>query len=158
MREIKFAPLRLIKKTGKVTIASYMQWRKIKTSDHQSFKLIIDETYKTFDKDSLVYDHNGKNLFWRHYNPDEIPLLNTYPLIEGEHIKFPNMWRSESMYSAKGLDVDGVPTFSHYTADGIYNAKSDMSEFEPLTVEIVSWWFGWFLWHLNNPKITTISQ
>lgn len=151
MKTIIFRPLRKIKKTGKITVASYMQWRKIKTADYNDFVLIIREEYRTFPKDELVYNHNGDNLFWRNYNPEGIPLLNSYALVDGDRPPYPEMWKTEyDMFCAKGLDCDGVPTFSHQTADNIYNGKSDMIDFEPLTVEIVNYWFGWFLFNLKN--------
>lgn len=131
-----------------------MQWRKIKNADHSKFKLIVNEEYKTFPKDELVYDHNGENLFWRHYNPEEIPMLNRYALVDGEQPPYPPMWKTDyDMFCAKGLDVDGVPAFSHGTANEIYNSKADMKEFEPLTVEIVNYWFGWFLYRLQNNEL-----
>lgn len=155
MKTILFRPLRRIKKTGKVTVASYMQWRKVKTADYSKFKLIISGEYKAFPKDEFVYNHNGENLFWRHYNPEEIPILNQYALVDGEQPPYPLMWKTDyDMFSAKGLDVDGVPTFSNGTANNIYNGKSDMTDFEPLTVEIVNYWFGWFLYRLQNTELT----
>lgn len=131
-----------------------MQWRKVKTADYNKFTLIINDEYKSFPKEELVYDHNGENLFWRHYNPEEIPMLNQYALIDGEQPPYPPMWKTDfGMYCAKGLDVDGVPTFSHGTANNIYNSKADMKGFEPLTIEIVNWWFGWFLYQLQNNSL-----
>jgi hypothetical protein len=155
MKTIVFRPLRRIKKTGKVTVASYSQWRKVKTADNSKFKLIIDDEYRTFPKDELVYDHNGDNLFWRHYNPEEIPMLNQYALSDGEFPPYPPMWKTDyGMYSAKGLDCDGVPTFSHGTADEIVkDPNRDLNEYTPLTVEIVNWWFGWFLYQLQNNEL-----
>ena len=153
MKTITFRPLRRIKKTGKITVASYMQWRKVKTADYNKFVLIINNQYRSFPKDELVYDHNGENLFWRHFNPEEIPMLNDYALIDGERPTYPPMWRtSDGVYAAKCLDCDGVPTFSHQKANSIYDFK-DMAYFEPLTVEIVTWWFGWFLYQLKNNEL-----
>lgn len=154
MKMITFRPLRRINKTGKITVASYIQWRKIKTADYNTFKLIVNEEYKTFPKDELVYNHNGENLFWRHYNPEEIPLLNRYSLVNGEQPPYPPMWKTDyDMFCAKGLDVDGVPTFSHGTINNIYNSKSNDKDFEPLTVKIVNYWFGWFLYRLKNNEL-----
>lgn len=131
-----------------------MQWRKIKTVDHTKFKLIVSTEYRTFPKDEFVFDHNGENLFWRHYNPEEIPMLNRYALVDGEQPPYPVMWKTDyGMFCAKGLDVDGVPAFSHGTVNEIYNGKSDMKDFEPLTVEIVNYWFGWFLYRLQNAEL-----
>lgn len=60
MRTIKFRPLRVIKKTGKIAVASYMQWRSIKTADYNNFNLVIDESYKMLNDADYVYDHLGK--------------------------------------------------------------------------------------------------
>jgi hypothetical protein len=80
-------------------------------------------------------------------------MLTGYELNDGERPPYPPMWKTEyGMYSAKGLDCDGVPTFSHQTANSIYNSK-DIKDFEPLTVEIVRWWFGWFLYQLKNNEL-----
>lgn len=155
MKEIKFRPLRRIKKSGKIVVASYMQWRKVKVADYDNFILSIDNEYKSLPKDELVYNHNGENLFWRHYNPEEIPMLNRYALVDGEAPPYPPMWKTDyGMYSAKGLDCDGVPAFSHGTANEIVKDHTrDLSEYEPLTVEIVRWWFGWFLYQLENSRL-----
>lgn len=50
MRTIKFRPLRVIKKTGKITVASYMQWRKVMTADYNQFNLIISDDHKKMAK------------------------------------------------------------------------------------------------------------
>ncbi len=153
MKTITFRPLRRIKKTGKITVASYMQWRKVKTADYNKFVLIINEEYKALPKDEYVYDHNGENLFWRNFNPEEIPFITGHELVDGERPPYPPRWKTEYMVSARGLDCSGVPTFSHYTSDDIFNSGSDMTDFKPLTVEIVSWWFGWFLYQLKNNEL-----
>lgn len=105
----------------------------------------------------MVYDHNGKNLFWRNFNPEEITMLNNYSLVDGEDPEYPPMWKTEYLFCANGLDCDGVPTFSHGTADNIYNGKSDMTDFEPLTVKVVNYWFGWFLYNLQNNELIFTS-
>lgn len=155
-KEITFKPLRRIKKTSKVVVASYAQWRKVKVADYNYFTLIVNEDYKLFPKDELVYNHYGENLFWRHYNPEEIPILNRYALFDGEQPPYPKMWKTDyGAYSAKGLDCDGVPTFSHGTANEIVKDHTrKINEYEPLTVEIVNWWFGWFLYQLENAKLS----
>jgi len=160
MKTIIFRPLRRIKKTGKITVASYMQWRKVKTADYSNFKLIINDEYKAFRKDELVYNHNGENLFWRHYNPEEIPMLNRYNLVDGEQPPYPPMWKTDyGMYSAKGLDCDGVPTFSHGTANEIVKDHTrNLNEYTPLTVKIVRWWFGWYLYQLQNNELSFLGE
>lgn len=162
MKTIKFRPLRRIKKTGKITVASYMQWRKVKTADYNTFQLIVDDEYKSLPKDELVYNRNGENLFWRNFNPENIPTLPPY-ILRDEKYEYPKQWKTNydmgycDHFSARGLDCDGVPTFSHFTADDIFNSKADMADFEPLTVEIVTWWFGWFLYQLTNSKLIVPS-
>ncbi len=161
MKKITFRPLRRIRKTGKITVASYMQWRKVKTADYSNFILVVNDEYKSFDKDAFVYDHNGEQLFWRNYNPEEIPTLNRYALIDGQQPPYPPMWKSEwGSYSANGLDCDGVPTFSHGTAKSIVNhyKLESVQEFKPLTVEIVTWWFGWFLYQLKNNELSFLEN
>ena len=152
IKTINFRPLRRVKKTGKIVVASYMQWRKVKLADYNKFNLIIDPEYKILPKDEYIYNHKGENLFWRHYNPEEIPIVTSYELIDGEQF-LPDNWRTDyEMYSAKGLDCDGVPAFSNYTANDIVNSKADMTDFEPLTVKTVQYWFGWFMYKLNNAE------
>jgi hypothetical protein len=154
MREIVFRPLRRIKKTGKITVASYMQWRKVKTADYSKFNLIVDDEYKLMPKDEYVYDHKGELLFFYTYNPAEIPIF-TPPLPDIETIFDTTDARGFNYgqctnYSGKGIDCDGVPTFSHFTADYLGTHKYDLNAFEPLTVDMVTKWFGWFIYQLNN--------
>ena len=148
MKEIKFNPLRILKKSGKIAVASYSQWRKIKVSDYEKFTLIINDEYKKFPRNERVYNHKGEELFWRNYNPNEIQLLN------GVYQVLPNMWKTDYMYSAKGLDCDGVPIFSHGTVNEIIKDHTrDITEYELLTVGIVQDWFGWFLFQLENVEL-----
>lgn len=150
MKQIKFRPLRLIKKTGKITVASYGQWRKIKTADYEEFKLIVDESFKKMPQNAFVFNHKGENLFWDNYNPETIPLLNRYDLVDGQRPEYPDAWKTEyEMYCVRGLDVDGVPTFSHNTSLKVANYEN-IDNFEPLTVKVVSFWVGWFLQNLKN--------
>lgn len=159
MKTIVFRPLRRIEKTGKIVVASYLQWRKIKTADYKKFRLVINDEYKTFPKDELVYNHKGENLFWRNYNPEKIKMLNSDDLVDGKYV-YPPMWKTDyGMYAAKGLDINGVPTFSHGTANKIVEDNSlKLNEYEPLTVEIVNWWFGWFIYELNNNELVFKSN
>lgn len=132
-----------------------MQWRKIKTADYNEFNLIVDDSYKKISPDEYVYDHKGEQLFWRNYNPEEIPMLNRYALIDGERPPYPPMWKTDyGMYSGKGIDCDGVPAFSHGSANEIVKDHTrNLNEYIPLTVEIVNWWFGWFLYQLENVNL-----
>lgn len=174
-KEIVFRPLRRIKKTGKITVASYMSWRNVKTADYSKFHLVVDNEYKLFPSDELVYNHNGEHLFWRDFNPELIPELPPYELREEDFV-YPYPWKHtyqnsfgegfHTTYSARGLDCDGVPTFSHgteksitngnmhrYTLEEVSEVLNPMKEYELLTVGVVVKWFGWFLYQLENSKI-----
>lgn len=172
MKIITFRPLRRIKKTGKIVVASYPQWRKVKTADYSRFKLIVDTEYKTLPPDEYVFNHEGKNLFWRDYDPEQIPTL---PYLDGysfepEDIverKYPPQWKTDyNMYCAKGLDCSGVPAFSHgtekeitignmhnYTLEEVGESLNTMNGYELLTVRVVVKWFGWFLYQLENNEL-----
>jgi hypothetical protein len=170
MRKIKFRPLRVIKKSGKIVIASYMQWRSIKTADYNKFDLVIDESYKMLNDDDFVYNHLGKQLFFYDFTPNDFLVNPKIPKSDGfipsaenteEYLNFRNrnpyivLDRGDYItYWCRGLDCDGVPTFSHYTADYIVSDNTrDFKVFEPLTVRMVKMWFGWFLWQLDNSKL-----
>lgn len=153
MKTIKFKPLRKVKKTGKIVVASYSQWRKIKTADYYDFELIINEDFKNFNDNELVHNHKGENLFWLHYNPEEIPTVNHLQVIYDEN-EYPKMWRTVyGMYSCKGLDVDGVPTFTNLTLNELGKYKGSIIDYEPLTVKDVKYWFGWFIYNLDNAQL-----
>src|SRR5688572_7137745 len=87
MRTIAFRPLRRIKKTGKITVASYMQWRKVMTADYSKFNLVVDNEYKLMPKDEYVYDHNGELLYFFNYNPADVPVFQYNPLFDIEEIQ-----------------------------------------------------------------------
>ncbi len=159
IQTIRFRPLRRIKKTGKVVVASYIGWRKLMTADYDKFNLLVNDEYKKFPKDEFVYRNDGELLFWFKYNPADIPIYNSIPLesisdnVPKEHKYFHGTRWSGSdriYYLAQGLDCDGVPTFSHCTADHVAGWHQNVEDFEPLTVETVVKWFGWFLYQLNN--------
>lgn len=164
MRTVKFRPLRIAKKTGKVTVAGYMQWRKVMTADYDDFNLIIDNSHNTMGKSAFVYNHKGEQLFFYAYNPHDIPVFQWSVLFNLETIRCNNeqygiLWRdfSHINYSMRGTDCDGVPTFSHYTAGYVAtHYYHDIEKFEPLTVGIVINWYGWLLWHLNNSNLITL--
>lgn len=175
MKIIKFRPLRVIKKSGKITVASYQQWRSIKTADYNNFSLIIDESYKMLNDEDFVYDNKGKQLFFYDFNPNDIIVNPNIPKLDGfipsaessqAYLNFRNnnpyilLDRGHyQTYWCRGLDCDGVPTFSHYTTDYIVNDNTrNFTLFEPLTVGIVKMWFGWFLWQLDNSRLQVISK
>lgn len=147
-----------------------MQWRGIKTADYNKFTLVIDEDYKMLNDADFVYDHLGKQLFFYDFNPNDI-IVNPYiPKWDGfvpsaistdEYLNFRNnnpyilLDRGDyQTYWCRGLDCEGVPIFSHYTADYIVSDPTrDFTVFEPLTVGMVKMWFGWFLWQLDNSRL-----
>jgi hypothetical protein len=166
MKTITFRPLRRIQKTGKVTVASYMQWRKVWTSNYSEFNLVIDEEYKALPPAEYVYNHKGELLFWwNHKDVEAMPknyadidsAIKVFGLnrsdFEGEEWKLSEPLGTGFHWSVKGFDVDGVPVFSHYSQSYIADHYKDMNEFEPLTVKMVTYWYGWFLWQLNNSKL-----
>lgn len=160
MKTITFKPLRRIKKTNRISVSSYMQWRKVLTADYAKFNLIIDNEHLTFNKEEFVYDHKGKQLFFYSYNPQDVPVFQwsvmfSLDAITAVHKQYGILWRDtgHTNYSMKGTDCNGIPTFSHYTADYVATHSWDMTLFEPLTVGMVIKWYGWFLWQLNNSKL-----
>lgn len=166
MKTITFRPLRRIKKTGKLTVASYMQWRKVKTADYNKFNLIIDNEYKRMPDDDFVYNHEGEQLFWfNHRSPEKLPKnYADYESIfrnlniprdefEGEEWKLSEPLTQGFHYSVQGFDCDGVPVFSHNSADYIATHYKDLNQFEPLTVGLVKLWFGWFIYQLQNSDL-----
>ena len=168
MRSLVFRPLRRVKKTGKVVVASYMQWRKVMTADYSKFNLTIDDEYKTMPSDEFVYNHKGELLFFFTYNPYDIPVYDSdaerildddwLDKIHASKQPYGIRWNINEQghvnYNCKGMDCDGVPSFSHWYEDRITQKDTweyyGPDQFEPLTVKTVTKWFGWFLYQLNN--------
>lgn len=58
----------------------------------------------------------------------------------------------------RGTDCVGTPTFSHFTQEyvsehycnSIGGFPDRIFDFNPLTVETVIKWFGWFIYQLEN--------
>jgi hypothetical protein len=159
MKTITFRPLRFVRKTGKIVVASYAQWYRVKTADYNKFNLIIDDAYKTFAGDSNVFDHTGEHLFWRDFNPSDITIFDCGALSVNEmraiNPRYAIQWNSAGgiSYSVLGLDCQGTPTFSHGTIENIMNGNADVRPYELLTVDMVRKWFGWFLYNLENSSI-----
>lgn len=159
MKTIKFRPLRRIKKTGKITVASYMQWVKVKRADYSEFNLVLLDDYKDFNPDEYIYNHEGKQLFFYQYMPDEVPVFQNSIVCDLDEIRLNNamygiQWSGGSIsYHAKGTDCDGVPIFSHLTDDNVATHYNNMNDFEPLTVRTVVFWVGWFLYNLNKSNL-----
>ncbi|GAA4393668.1 hypothetical protein [Hymenobacter koreensis] len=166
MKAVVFRPLRRVKKTGKVVVASYSQWNRVRTSDYSAFCLTVDNEYASLPADEHVYNHEGKPLFWRDFNPADIPVLEHSRLVTDEAFqafrkenagRYAVRWCGEERitYSccAWGLDCQGTPAFSHNTIDRVAEYYRNYKEWEPLTVGMVVKWFGWFLYQLQNSSL-----
>lgn len=165
MKQITFRPIRKDKKTGKMIVASYMQWRKVWTANYGKCELTIVNEYKGVNPDDFVYNHKGDQLFWfNHKDPDALP--KNYANIErtcellgieeevfaGEEWKLTEPLTQGFHWSVRGFDCDGIPNFSH--CDANYCTQfDDMEQFEPLTVGMVVLWFGWILCRLENTTL-----
>lgn len=169
MKTVKFRPLRRIKKTGKIAVAPYMQWRKVKTADYDvfgSFRLHIFRDHENMLSHEPVYNHKGEQLFWfNHQNQEALPknYVNIFEAAERfgiprEHFEGEEWKVSEPIGEGfdpyvMGFDCDGVPVFSHNTAKYAATHYDNMDQFEPLTVGLVLKWYGWFLWTLKNAQL-----
>lgn len=160
MKSLVFNPLRRIAKTKRVVVAAYAQWQRIASSDYEQFRLTIDETYRSLGADEYVFNHAGEQLFWRDFEPASIAVFNhsimlSLEEIRAQHLNYGIRWTFDSRvhYIARGLDCEGTPTFSHYTADMVTSQFENMNEFEPLTVGVVVKWFGWWLYQLQNADL-----
>ena len=169
MKTVIFRPLRRVKKTGKVVVASYMQWNKLRCANYLDFNLVVVNEYEKMNKSDFVYNHEGKQLYHFNYNPwdvhehygscidlcfdwDEMRRLYKDFIIVSDHDG--KEYRS---YSLRGADCAGTPCFTHYyedmiTTDDTWNYYGG-DAFEPVTVEYVISWLGWFLYQLENSKI-----
>lgn len=162
MKTIVFRPLRRVKKTGKITVAAYAQWRKIVAADTLPFQLAIDREYDQMPADEHVYDHTGQPLFWRDFDPARIPVFEHTVLfdlaeIRARHENYAIRWspggRVNYSCSRLHLDCSGVPCFSHYSITHVAEVVADVAEYEPLTVGMVVKWFGWFVYQLENVRL-----
>jgi len=166
MKEIRFSPLRRIKKTGKMTVASYMQWRKVKVADYSEFILSLGD-FSQLDPNERVHNHKGELLFWyNHESPDSLRMLTIFDIkesmdengfdssvVDGEEYKLRSM-EDRLHWSVNGFDCDAVPVFSHYTQDYIStHFCNSVKEFEILTVETVLKWYWWFIFNLRNTTL-----
>lgn len=163
MKDITFRPLRRIKKSGKIVVESYMQWRKLMTADYDKFNLTIGDEYKSLPPDEFVHNHKGELLFFYKYNPADIPVYDSEAqgIIDDDwlhklHESYaPHgiRWKNSEghvNYNVPGMDCDGVPVFSHCTQDYVAEYYKKVENFEPLTVKTVVHWFGWIIYQLNN--------
>lgn len=155
--QITFRPLRLNKKTGKIMVASYMQWNKVRVLNdyHSGAKVLIDQQYKSFPKNALVHNHKGETLFWRIDSPVDLPTLNYIPDFDWDKAREDNplgffLQGQHNSTHVGQLDCTMTPAFSHYTQKYIATHYDDMSLWEPLTVATVQKWFGWFLYNCEN--------
>ncbi len=162
---------------GKIIVASYTQWRKVKTADYGRFHLTVDDEYKRLDSDAFVHDHKGELLYFFPYNPaevmafqqtvidldededfdyDEARAIHRDFIIHHDGGKYGTPYTS---YFMRGTDCSGVPCFAHHSGDSVAERYTgewcervgySMFDFEPLTVKMVRQWIGWFLYGLEN--------
>jgi hypothetical protein len=146
---------------GKIVVASYPQWNRVRTADYSAFCLTVDNEYAGLPVDEHVYNHEGKPLFWKDFEPTDIPIYTPEEMRLFE-IEFADLrshygirWESSGRisYNVRGLDCCGTPTFSHYPIDGLVDYVTDFTDYEPLTVGMVVKWFGWFLYQLENSNL-----
>lgn len=159
MKSITFRPLRRVKKTGKIVVAAYTQWNRVRTADYSAFSLVVDNEYAAMPADEFVYDHNGKQLFCCNVEPDSLPVFEyyegiSYVALRQLHTNCAIDCGSHMTYLGPMFDCVGTPAFSHLTADDIATHHfADITAFEPLTIGMVVKWFGWFLYNLENSSL-----
>ena len=170
MNTIKFRPLRMIKKTGKVCVASYMQWNRVRCANYSKFNLIIVNEYEHLNKSDFVYNHEGKQLYHFGYNPWKVHEHHGSCIAEGFDwdymrktykdfiiVNRDREGREYKSYHIRGADCAGTPTFTHYDEDRITTDDTwnyyGADAFEPLTVDYVITWLGWFLYQLENSNL-----
>ena len=162
MKTVRFRPLRRVKKTGQVVVAGYAQWRKMLTADDAAFQLTIDREYAGLPAEEHVYNHAGQPLFWRDFDPEQIPVFDFNVLfdlteIQARHPSYAIRWSPDGRITYSccrlHLDCDGVPAFSHYTIEHVSEHLAAFKEYEPLTVGVVVKWFGWLLYQLENVRL-----
>lgn len=170
MKKLNFRPLRRFKKTGKICTPSYMEWSRVHSYDMSEFNLIIDTEYQSLPDDEFVHNHNGELLFFYQYDPNEIPIFELpnsitwqYGCVLKNEIQYSHnvsciKIRGIVIYGGQGIDIDGTPTFSHFTADYIATQNYNLDDFEPLTVGKVKQWYGWWLLNLQRAVITQKSH
>jgi len=169
MKQIKFRPLRLNKKTGKIIVASYAQWNKVRCANYSEFNLIVSNEYEHMDKSAFVYNHQGEQLFHFGYNPWDVH--EHYASCIGESVDYFYLRDTYKDFVVinningeiyknrrfRGADCDGTPTFTHYDVDRITEDSTcehhGADAFEPVTVGYVLNWLGWFLYQLENAKL-----
>lgn len=169
MKTINFRPLRLLKKSNKIVVASYEQWNKLRCANYAEFTLNIINEYDKMDKNELVHNHLGERLYHFNINPWEVYEYHkrtlhevfSYDDLRGMHKDFITVYEDGyRFYSIRGTDVAGTPTFSHLTetritTDDTWNHYGG-DAFEPITVGYVITWLGWFLYQLENSKIKVL--
>lgn len=152
MKSIKFRPLRYVKKSKKIVVASYAQWKNIKSYDYgcMPFELILNTDFRYMDANSYVYNHKGENLFWHDINIESIITVETNDDYQKKY------WKTcTGYYSVSGLDCDGVPVFTNGTTLNISNLRdlNEIDKYEPLDVKTVVKWLWWFIYELKNCNV-----
>lgn len=162
MNTLKFRPLRRVKKTGKIVVASYMGWNKIKCANYNKFNLIVNDDYKIMPEDEYVYTHEGDLIYFFEYNPWDVFVHYgsciaqdfDWDEIREQHKSFIIEHNGHRSYHMRGADCSGTPSFTHWDENRISQEDTwnyyGHESFEPLTVKKVLEWLGWFLYRLDN--------
>lgn len=139
-------------------VAGYLQWNKVRSENYHPYELVIAPEYRDLPQDEYVHNHKGDLLYFYNYNPNDIPILNA-----GEAGIAKSLYRVYGIYSngftmfmgsSAGIDCEGTPTFSHFTADYLGTHGYNLDDFEPLTVGKVLEWYEWFIYRLDKAKIS----
>ena len=162
MEKILFKPLRRRKSDNKVVVGSYASWGKVGRVARYKCEIVIDTDYRSMDPEEYVHNHKGELLYFYRYDPNEMPTFKWRKGMEWEEM---NGYQARALewckgnvtYNGKGIDCDGIPCFSHYTADYIGTHNFDLDDFYPLTVKQVIMWYGWFIMRLENATIKVLS-
>ena len=139
MKKLLFSPLTRIKRTGKISVLSYSGWRKFYKMNFSEFEISLQQ----FPHDEYVYNRKGEQLFFYSYKPSEIKQR-----INGDNtiLNWFSVYNNSVYFGCRGLDCDGVPTFSHHNADRVaQNSFKWMAMYEPLTVKTVLMWLDWLM-------------
>lgn len=141
-----------------------MQWNKVRCGNYSEFELNVVNEYESMDKDAFVHDHTGEWLYHFNYSPWDVHIHYGSCIAEGfdwdamraQYINFSidsgDGWVSRHW---RGTDCNGTPTFTHGTAYWVGQPDhGNIYDYEPVTVGYVLDWLGWFLYQLENSKLT----
>jgi len=151
MNQIKFRPLRHVKKSDKIVVASYSTWRKIVNTDryNPTHEIVVDTEYKGMDPDAFVHNQKGEQLFFPDYA--RLPSKDVWKKSGGAI----GLWvETIGEFVRYGMDSEGVPFFSDITKYYAIRHYKDSRIFNPLTVGTVAQWVDLFLSRIYDSPVT----